>query len=277
MWAVLMTALTYVFGGVPLKALRSRDGRGIYWLISLLITGLLLIMRVRGLGIAFFSLVILIGFFSELEDLGFGFLLSSFLALLMNTLIGAGAFALWVSATGPKWSGMVQSSLEMLLKPLTEINHAIQIDYSELMMQLPSIVIILWMGSLYLAVLMERRLKGASGRMRAQLGELRLPDPVVWIFILALLGAFGGFEFRGVHSVSLNALNVCFVLFFFQGIAVVSRFFSRIQMGSFWQAVFMALIVIHLFLFVSLLGLVDYWLDFRTRMSKGTPEYKREI
>ncbi len=112
--------------------------------------------------------------------------------------------------------------------------------------------------------------------MRQQLADLRLPDGVIWLFIGALLGAFGGFEVRGVEATSVNILNVSFVLFFFQGIAVVAKFFEKLRMGSFWQFVFMLLIVVHLFLFVSLVGLTDYWLDFRTRLNKRTTEFNRE-
>ncbi len=279
-----MTALTYILGAVGLKVLRQRLGRLGYWGLATAISTSLFALNAKPLAIAFFSLAVLMGVFSELEELHLSFTLSAFFTLLLNALIGAGAIALWVSRIGPKWTSMVQGTMESLLEPLAKINANIQINYSDLMVQLPSIVLILWMGAIYVAVLLEGRLTSmepgkvepAHPSMRLQLTQLRMPDPVVWLFILSLLGAFGGFEVRGLAAVSANVMNVSVVLFFFQGIAVVARAFERLRMGSFWQFIFMVLIVVHLFLFVSLVGLMDYWLDFRARLDKRTPEYKRE-
>jgi hypothetical protein len=284
-WAVLMTALTYILGAVGLKVLRQKLGRTGYWALTTVLSVGFFAIGAKPLALAFFSLVVLMGVFSELEELHLSFTLSAFFTLLLNALIAGGATALWVSRIGPKWTGMVQSSLEMLLKPVAQLNASIQINYTDLMVQLPSIVLILWMGAIYVAVLLEGRLSAADRApaagdphptMRQQLSQLRLPDAVVWLFILSLLGSFGGFEVRGLQAVSANVLNVSFVLFFFQGIAVVSKFFERLRMGSFWQFVFMVLIVVHLFLFVSLVGLMDYWVDFRSRLEKRTTEFNRE-
>lgn len=282
-WAVLMTALTYVLGGVSLKVLRRKLDRSLYWLLGTAISCALYLTPAKYLGLAFFSLVMLIGVFSELEDLDFGFLTSAFFTLLINGLLGSGAFALWVWHVGSKWSQTLTTYMEEAFKPVVELNAGLQINYYDLMLQLPSIVIILWMIALYLSVLLERRLMGSEasiyleGRhsMRPQLSEVRMPDPVVWVFIAALLGALGGFQIHWLEALSVNALNVCCVLFFFQGVAVVARFFESLRMGFFWQFVFMALIVVHLFLFVALLGLLDYWVDFRVRI-KRTEEFNRE-
>jgi hypothetical protein len=275
-WSLLMTAMTYVLGGASLKALRHRAGRGTFWTICGPICIALFALRWDALAIAFTTLVLLIGVFSELEEIGLGFGMSAFLAVLMNSLVGGGAFALWVSATGSKWVVQIQTWLENLVKPLSGMNPALQINATDLMPQLPSVILILWIVALYLAVLLERRL-GSPSHIQKQLSQWRLPDVVVWIMIFGLLGAFGNFENKVIHSVSINAINVCFVLFFFQGLAVVSQFFRRLKMGPFWQMLFMVVIVLHLFLFVSALGLVDYWADFRARMkNKGAPGVNRE-
>lgn len=285
-WAVLMTALTYILGAVSLKVLRHKLGRMGYWALGLSLTAILFALPAAPLGLAFLSLVVLMGVFSELEELHLSLPVSAGFTLLMNSLIGAGAVALWVSRIGPKWVSVVQTTLEALLAPVTKLNANLQINVPDLMWQLPSIILILWMGAIYVAVLLEGRLTAGepptpapvspSHSMRQQLAQLRMPDFVVWLFVLSLLGAFGSFEVKGLQAVSANILNVCFVLFFFQGIAVVAKFFERLRMGSFWQFVFMVLIVVHLFLFVSLVGLADYWADFRARLDKRSPEFNSE-
>ena len=208
-----------------------------------------------------------------------GFLVCTFFTLMISSLMAAGGFVLWMSVTGPTWSQTMTTWLETLFKPLTTLNPNLTLNMSDLIAQLPSVVLILWLVTLYLAVLLESRLvqrdpESAQGStLRQQLFEIKMPDPVVWVFIAALLGAFGGFKIAVVESISVNVLNVCFLLFFFQGVAVVTSFFDRLRMGVFWQGLFMLLIVVHLFLFVSVLGLVDYWMDFRERLKK-TPDVK---
>jgi hypothetical protein len=285
-WAVLMTALTYVLGAVSLKTLRRKFGRAGYWAVTVALTAVLFALQFKLLAVAFFSLVLLVGVFAELEEHHQSLNVSAFFTLVINSLVGAGAFILWVYSTGPKWSQVVLGWLEQLLKPLAEMNPHIEIKYFDLMLQLPSIILIMWMGALYLAVLLESRLLSEGDAlpvdaqsMRKQLGEFKLPDACVWVFIVSLLGAFGNFGHHILEAIAANTLNVCFMLFFFQGVAVVAKFFEKMRLAPFWQTLLMALIVIHLFLFVSVLGLMDYWFDFRGRIAKGkgSEEFKEGI
>ncbi len=281
-WAVLMTALTYILGAVSLKMLRRKFGRAGYWALTMLMSGALYAAGFQILGVAFFSLVVLIGVFSELEEMGFTLMVSAFFTLVINSLLAGGSLAIWVYSTGPKWTQVVMNHLETLFKPLMEMNPQVQIKYFDMMLVLPSVVLIMWMGALYLAIQLESRLitegpqsPDESQSMRRQLNQLRLPDGVVWIFIASLLLAFGGFGNETVQMIGTNVLNVSVVLFFFQGLAVVNRFFESVRMSVIWQSVFMVLIVIYLFLFVSVIGLADYWFDFRSRLAKRTEEFNR--
>lgn len=276
-WAVLMTALTYILGAASLKVLRRKSGRWIYWGLTVALSGALLAAQFKMLAFAYLSLVLLMGVFAELEDLGFSLNVSAFFTLVINALFWSGGFLFWVSMTGPKWSAEILAAVEAMLKPLETYNPGLQLKYFDLMLQLPSVILMMWMASLYLALLLESRVsreesdaQSAPGvSMRDQLKEFRVPDAAVWVFIFSLLGKFSGFSHPVVEAISANALNLSFMLFFFQGIAVVGRFFERMRMGVVMQTLFMVLIVVYLFLFVSVLGLMDYWFDFRARLAKS--------
>ena len=276
-----MTALVYVLGAPFLKVLRRRLGRGAYWSLTTLLSAGLYFTQNKLMAVGFFSLVALIGVFDEFEEMGLSFKVSSFFTLLINTLLAAGAFALWVFYSGPKWSQLVLSFLEASLKPVAEF-YPRQINYFDLMLQLPSIAVILWIIAIYVSILLERRLSLGEGPaeisapMRPQLASLRLPDAVIWIFIASVLGAFGDFQVHVLEAISVNAMNICMVLLFFQGLAVVSKFCERVKMAIFWQVLFMIVIITQLFPLVSLLGLLDYWLNFRNRLSKSAEQFKRE-
>lgn len=270
-WALALTGLTYVLGALPLKVLRTWMGRGAYWSAGFALSSGLLVAPaplLNQLGFAFLSLLVLIGTFAELEEMGLDLPAAAFFTLLIDGLVAGAMFALWVSAVGGAgWFGTLTATLERVLKPVTEINPALHFDYASLVAQLPSIVVILWMVALYLAVLGEARLGGRPG-LRDQLGEYRNPDGVTWVFMAALLGAFGNFVPPQLAMVAANALNVCLLLFFFQGIAVVTRYLTSYRMRVGAQAVLMIVILLHLFWFVSLIGLSDHWLDFRERLRK---------
>jgi hypothetical protein len=282
-WAVFMTGLTYILGAASLKVLRRRLTRLQYWALTTAISIGLYFAHAKLLALSFFSLVVLMGVFDEFEEMGFSFPVSGFFTLLINSLLSAGAFALWTVFTGPNWNQVIVSSLEVGLKPLGEINPHFQVNYSDLMLQLPSVAIIMWTISIYVAILLEARL--STGEMaptnplpslRPQLAVFRLPDAVVWIFIASILGSFSSFGPHAVEALAVNVMNICMVLLFFQGIAVVAKFFESVRMGAFWQFLFMVVLVVQLFLFVSLLGLLDYWLDFRSRLTKRTESFNRE-
>ena len=176
----------------------------------------------------------------------------------------------------------VLNYLELLLKPGTDFLH-IQANYFDLMTQLPSLVIIAWMAAIYTSIFLEKYLSVGEmaplvqiPSMRPQLADSRWPDVCVWAFIASLLGAFGNVQSLLLEGISANVLNICMVMFLFQGIAVVSKFFAGLRIGPFWKWLFIVLIVLQLFVLVCLIGLLDFWLGFRVRLAKRAEQLKRE-
>lgn len=286
LWGVLMTGLTFVLGALPLKSLRRGAGRVTYWGACLFVTILLFGFHLQFYAVSFLSLVVLVGLFSEFEELGLALVPSAFFALLITTMLSGSGFAFWVFSVGPAWQQTVLTFLQGALDPLLQINTNIKIEARDVMSQLPSLAVISWMVALYVAVLLEPRLTAPSAkplpksRFRKELPEIRVPDVVVWTFIISLLGAFGSFkalDMAAVHSVGVNTFNICLVVFFFQGLAVVNKLFDSLKMGWFWQTLLMVFIILQLFIFVSLLGLIDHWLDFRARIEKRRQQIKEEI
>jgi uncharacterized protein YybS (DUF2232 family) len=103
----------------------------------------------------------------------------------------------------------------------------------------------------------------------------RAPDACVWMMIVAILGAFLKHDFSEIKVVSTNLLNVLVVVYFFQGLAIVSYVFEALKVSPLWRGIWYLLILVQLFLMVSLVGFVDFWLEFRERLSrKSTQENK---
>jgi uncharacterized protein YybS (DUF2232 family) len=141
-------------------------------------------------------------------------------------------------------------------------------------------VIIAIMGALALALIGVNKLLTAfslPGRRfdvssSEELTLFRVPDPVLWFAMVAILGAFVKHGRPWLEVISLNALNVLAVLYFFQGLAVIASAFRVFKIGPFWQVLWYFVLVVQLFLMVSLLGFVDFWLEFRERLTRKPAE-----
>jgi hypothetical protein len=151
-----------------------------------------------------------------------------------------------------------------------------------LLMQAPSGVVIFFIVSLFVAVVLEDRMRlwmRLPAGQNHHLSWFRLPDAYVWPLIVALYFAFTRASWPAwpwLQPVSLNILNVLVVLYFFQGLAVIVKAFELLRVAAFWQILFFALILPQMVLFVSVLGLMDYWLNFRVRLSRKATEWNKK-
>lgn len=105
------------------------------------------------------------------------------------------------------------------------------------------------------------------------LNEWKAPERLVWVaigsgFLLVL-------PHNGLKFVGVNVLIIMMMVYFFQGIAIVSFYFEKKRFPRLLRGVLYALIVLQQFLLlvVIALGFFDLWVDFR-RMKKGV--YKND-
>jgi uncharacterized protein YybS (DUF2232 family) len=95
------------------------------------------------------------------------------------------------------------------------------------------------------------------------LNEWKAPEPLVWLVIvsgLLLLVPYGGLKLLGV-----NGLIIMMMVYFFQGIAIVSFYFEKKQFPKVLRGILYGLIAIQQFvlLLVIAAGFFDFWVDFR--------------
>ncbi len=76
--------------------------------------------------------------------------------------------------------------------------------------------------------------------------------------------------------VAVNGLNVILVLYFFQGLAVVMRAFEVLRVTGYWKFVLLVIIIMQLFLCISVLGIIDYWANFRERINRKATEWQNK-
>lgn len=282
LWTIIMSA-SLVLGGIPLKALRRDLGRVGYWCLGIATVGLLFAVDFKAFSAFYLSLVLLVGLFAEWEELGMSLMASAFFSVVTTVLVSAAGVALWISRIGAQWKDLIITRIDDAMKlSATASLGELTVNSNDLLLQLPSIFIVLWLLTLYFAVMLDRKPVMQSRHaqyevsFREELARINIPNAVIWVFILALLGAFGEFGKLGLQAAAVNVLNVCMVLFVFQGLAVIFRCFTVFRVGFIWQALAMVILVSQLWL-VGLLGLVDHWVDFRTRLSKSREQMNNEL
>jgi uncharacterized protein YybS (DUF2232 family) len=113
---------------------------------------------------------------------------------------------------------------------------------------------------------MARSLLKRRGLFFPAFGVLNLwkaPDSLVWV----LIGCGGLLMLPGstLKIIGVNGLLVLLMIYFFQGIAIVSFFFEKKQFPRLLRIFFYSLIAIQqiVLLVVIGLGLFDIWLNFR--------------
>lgn len=276
LWAFVLTALTYFLGAGPLRAVRSQLGRGFFWSFVFLLSLVSFLIGTLGtgseaslfmwIGASFLSLSILLGLFSEFEESGLSFDLSAAFSILILSFLSLGATGILFWMRGPSLFTKAKNFLEQSLK-----GAQLELPVDQLIYQIPSVVIILWMLAIYSGVLLEGRIRLGVHKpslFRAELFQFRAPGWAVWIFIACLLPAFGGFGPKWLQVIATNVLNVSIAVFFFQGLGIIHQVLIFMRVSLFWQIILVLFLVLQLFLFVSCLGLADYWLDLRTKLIK---------
>lgn len=279
LWSVFLTAFTVFLGSAPLKVYRSLTGKTLFWLSMLALVMIFGATKLWVLAVSFASMMTLVGTYADLEEHDHGIEYSGVVALIMTTLLQAAGFAVWVSMTGAGWYNMLLSWVEKALAPYAQAT-GVKFEVATLLAQAPSGIITVSVLSLFVMLVFENRVRflvGLPNRDQKGILDFKVPDVGVWIFAASMLGAFLKYETKWLQLVSMNIFNVMIVLYFLQGMAVVMRFFETFRVGAFWRTVTSVVLVLQLFLFVSVLGLADYWLDFRVKLAKKATDINKQM
>jgi hypothetical protein len=130
---------------------------------------------------------------------------------------------------------------------------------------LPALLVINTTLVVWINVVLARQLASILGMREADDPPLYLWYTPEWL-IFALLGA--GFlalvPVPQVKVLSLNLLLILALLYFSQGVAVVSAWLNRLQVPRFLRVPgYLLLFWNPMFILTTILGLLDLWLDFR--------------
>jgi uncharacterized protein YybS (DUF2232 family) len=103
------------------------------------------------------------------------------------------------------------------------------------------------------------------------LNEWQAPEPLVWLVILS--GVLVLLPNTGLKLLGVNSLIIMMMIYFFQGIAIVSFYFEKKQFPRLLRGILYGLIALQqlVLLLVIAAGFLDMWIDFR-RLKKRSGE-----
>lgn len=277
-FGIVVSAL-FTFLGTPiLRVLRNVFGSRYYWLSGFAVSGLLLAID-PGLVLVAFMLLsfwVTVGIYQELEEAG----KASFYAGLFSSLIGTlvmicGPF-LFSSLIGLNLGDEIKKSFEDMLKQLVGGKDLAEIglNVDVIMSQIPSMVAVVQISCLGFALMFDRRMAAMFGlkyeniSTRLKLLEFKVPNYLIWVTMISFLLSFLGGIPAVISKVSLNVFITLMGIYFFQGLAVVEFLFIVLRTGAILKALIYLLIIGQLFLLLSLVGLIDFWADFRLRIKR---------
>lgn len=256
-------------GAAPLSVLRKQLGAPPYWLMGAGMAVFFWGLKMPGMAFLFFLNCVLVGALYELRKTKLGQELQAISAVLVTYIVSI-ALSLGLSKMGLyDIAGIIMARMSDVLIAFPEL--AKNIPMGELFNQIPSLGLTYLAVTMAVTLLLEKsffRMSDEAAPKKELLSSFRLPDSFIWAFILSLLLSFGKFDNPELQSVGVNVLNVTVLAYYFQGLAVVARYFQVFQVGRFWRVFWYILFTVQLFVFTSIIGVVDYWADFRSRFNK---------
>jgi hypothetical protein len=142
------------------------------------------------------------------------------------------------------------------------------------MQQVPSAIAIVLILALGVGLIFERRVFSWLNLPREKIAsqlkllEYRVPDFFIWVAMIAFLLTMVSFGGKAIAILAVNIVNVALVLYFFQGLAVLEVLLNSMRAGTFTRVLVYIILVGQLVLILSIVGLIDYWLDFRGRIRR---------
>jgi uncharacterized protein YybS (DUF2232 family) len=137
---------------------------------------------------------------------------------------------------------------------------------SAFLIVLPGMFIVSYMTTVWLNILIIKKLLARIGiplKHMENLNRFKSPDPLVWVVIG--LGVLMALPVGAVKYVAVNCLIILMLVYFFQGIAIISFFFQKKESPALLKAFCYGLIAVQIYFLILVIGLgfFDNWINFR--------------
>lgn len=277
----LLGVFALLFLPLPVLFFRLKLGRNSGAIIVAVSFFVLLIMT-RGLAfdILYFGSLLMTGFFLG-ECIEKHMTIERTMILTGVGVVGAAfaAFVLYTVFQGQTIHAIVSDYLTRYFSLTAQLYQNMGIEPAQIeamnrvfLMVLPGMFVVSFLATMWMNILIIKRLllrKGIVLSRMEQLNQYKAPEYLVWIVIA--LGLLLFLPMEAPKYVSINCLIVLMLVYFFQGIAVVSFFFEKKRSPTALKVFCYSLIAVQLYFLILVIGLgfFDNWINFR---KLGTPK-----
>lgn len=265
---VILTFVTGILGGAPLLLLFSVADKYLIFLLQLITITILCYFKLFAPALLIFSLWLMMQIYVLTYKRSF------FGRTFLAAGIGSAVFIILLilgikSSVDIDLLNYLTNTVERYIKETQVVMGSVELDVQKIVYQLPSIVICLFGINMWLAAVFDKRSKISilGRRVDKDLKNYRTPEPFIWVVILSLLFSFLQVPVTGLQEVALNTLNVSLLLYFFQGLSVLSFIMDQLKFNLFFRMIVNFLFIIQILLPICL-GILDFWLNFRAKISK---------
>jgi hypothetical protein len=286
--ALALTAFIGIAGGVFARLLRSAYGAKVFWpTLAVGVFASQFYDIYSALSLA--CLWAVIGVYTEFEFKGWGGI-SAIAAAIATVLAALGSFLagvyFWAPSTWADFQGNITLKAEQLLGKDPIQQELINSFYTLAPTLAASVLLI----NLALALALERKMglllnihfyRSAN---KPNLTTLRLPNFCIWAFMFSFLFSFWEISpptealkplLEWVQIISGNVFGLLLAAYFFQGLGILEVLLWRLGWTGIMRVVVYFFLVSQLFLAVCILGVIDFWIDFRPRLLKSLSQSKK--
>ena len=280
---MVLTLMTGIFGGAPLRVLRRIVGPLVFWVLAAALTSVFWSLGWKAIAGFFLAQFLVIGIYAEFEDRDLNSATAGILSLTLSSLFLSSGLYFWAALSSVSVGNLLNSAATNLKSRMEELKISgvmEAVTAEQIVYQIPSILIVLLTLSLAISLIAEKnfsRWLKVNYRKRERLSDFKIPGPTIWVFIFSLLGAFANHGQTWLQVVCSNVLNVTVGFYFLQGLAVVGKSFIAFRIGFLWRVIWILVFVIQLPLVVSLIGIADYWVEFRRHILKKSAKLKKSV
>lgn len=278
MTSVLGVFLSYAFvflAALPIRYLRLTFGRKIFLLSTTACASGLLVMGLWQWAIVYLSISSLIGFYRELEESRASVFASALTAISLTTLLSGMALFTYTTLSGTGVKSLLLEKATPILEQMQKVPRFQDASLQNFLWYLPSGLIITLMLILFVSLTLGRLPRQA--KQKQNLVYFRLPDWAIWLFIGSLGATFIPTQGSVLALSAMNVLVITLAAYFFQGFAVCTFFLDRFNIRGLWRLLAYFLIFFQMFIFISGLGILDFWFDFRSQPTTGKSIRKKII
>jgi hypothetical protein len=272
-FSAILSIIPFLFSAPFVRINRLAGGARAFWFTHSIISLILWFGGLEPVAISFGSVTILMGLFSEVQSRYKNVFVSGPVAIAAS--FGAIVYTTqqWLNHQGISLADRVREQVQAIVSQATAMNSLAKFDVETLTLQAPSALISVLIIAISLSLILEdsflRLFKVEIQQAKTfNLMEFKLPDFLIWIAMTAFLFSFLEINNKVITVLSMNLLNIFIVLYFFQGLAVVESFFTALRFGIFIRILTYVVFLFQLFFLVAAIGVVDYWVEFRSRYLK---------